>query len=632
MAAWEHHRHKTKIVELGEEPPIAMGEQDPSRYTRRGVSLRWLFGAVVTAVTSVALMGGALVAALDGRYVLQAQAAVIDAVAQPRAPKAQKGDRIQATMEAVSSRKIIEVSTVVRQGVEDHIAKRPYALINASLVLDDDAIGDVPKFNAGEIAAKQTPTASTTDAIYDKKVDGEITVSVSAFPLDGQVAFDQTAEEVEQAEVEPALRDEQYSDNIVSSRGEVEAFTDPSTQRAPNITVVPENVSELIKSSDDDADGSSDNELIELVQPGDTLSKILRGSGVNGDDIKAIDTILGRLGVATLKPGQTLRIGFELDEDGEDAQRRPNRFTIYAKDEHVATVALTDEGRFVLGEAPPGPAPVVEDVQIPTSRGGLPSIYRSLYQTAVDHNLPNEVRDVLLKIFSADVDFNASVRPGDKLTVLHAADTTDGRPPEILFASLTAAGVERRFYRFKSSDGVIDYYDEDGRTGDKFLMRKPMQRGIFRSGFGMRRHPILHRSRMHTGVDYAAPRGTPIYAAGDGVVQQAGWKAGYGRWTLIRHKNGYATGYGHQSRIAKGIKPGVQVKQGQVIGYVGSTGFSTGPHLHYEVHVNGRPVNPLKIRLRRGRELSGTMLSNFKSERDRIDALLAQQNVELARR
>nr|WP_232372771.1 M23 family metallopeptidase [Acuticoccus mangrovi] len=137
---------------------------------------------------------------------------------------------------------------------------------------------------------------------------------------------------------------------------------------------------------------------------------------------------------------------------------------------------------------------------------------------------------------------------------------------------------------------------------------------------------------MHTGVDYAAPRGTPIYAAGDGVVQQAGWKAGYGRWTLIRHKNGYATGYGHQSRIAKGIKPGVQVKQGQVIGYVGSTGFSTGPHLHYEVHVNGRPVNPLKIRLRRGRELSGTMLSNFKSERDRIDALLAQQNVELARR
>ncbi|MEM6849474.1 MAG: M23 family metallopeptidase, partial [Pseudomonadota bacterium] len=123
----------------------------------------------------------------------------------------------------------------------------------------------------------------------------------------------------------------------------------------------------------------------------------------------------------------------------------------------------------------------------------------------------------------------------------------------------------------------------------------------------------------------AAPRGTPIYAAGDGVIKQAGWKAGYGRWILISHKNGYDTGYAHQSRLAKGMRPGVRVKQGQVIGYVGSTGFSTGPHLHYEVRVNGRHVNPLKIRLRRGRELSGEALVSFRAERDRIDALLAEE-------
>nr|WP_255720491.1 M23 family metallopeptidase [Acuticoccus kalidii] len=148
----------------------------------------------------------------------------------------------------------------------------------------------------------------------------------------------------------------------------------------------------------------------------------------------------------------------------------------------------------------------------------------------------------------------------------------------------------------------------------------------------MRRHPILHRTRLHKGVDYAAPRGTKIYAAGDGVVTQAGWKAGYGRWVAIRHKNGYETGYAHQSRIAKGIKPGVRVKQGEVIGYVGSTGFSTGPHLHFEVHVNNRPVNPLKIRLRRGRELTGEQLANFRSERDRIDALIGAQRMDVARR
>jgi len=159
-----------------------------------------------------------------------------------------------------------------------------------------------------------------------------------------------------------------------------------------------------------------------------------------------------------------------------------------------------------------------------------------------------------------------------------------------------------------------------------------MARGIFRSGFGMRRHPILRRNRMHNGVDYAAPRGTPIYAAGDGVIRQAGWKAGYGRWVSIRHKNGYETGYAHQSRIAGGIKPGVAVKQGQVIGYVGSTGFSTGPHLHFEVRVNGRPVNPLTIRLRRGRELSGRELADFQSERERIDALITEKGTQIARR
>jgi murein DD-endopeptidase MepM/ murein hydrolase activator NlpD len=334
--------------------------------------------------------------------------------------------------------------------------------------------------------------------------------------------------------------------------------------------------------------------------------------------------------VPGLDPGQILSIAFQIEEGEEAARRRPSRFTIYEEGEHVATVAMTDDGEFVPGESP-GPAPKLQEQPV-ASEDRLPTLYESLYQTAVDQELPERVRDVVLSIFSLALDYNARVRPGDKLTVLHSAGEGDGDSAEILFAAVTAAGVERRFYRFKSPDGKVDYYDEEGRTGDKFLLRKPMARGVFRSGFGMRDHPILRRRRMHNGVDYAAPRGTPIYAAGDGVVKQAGWKAGYGRWVSIRHKNGYVTGYAHQSRIAGGIEPGVTVKQGQVIGFVGSTGFSTGPHLHYEVHVNGRPVNPLKIRLRRGRELSGEALVAFESERDRIDALIADQNIAVASR
>jgi murein DD-endopeptidase MepM/ murein hydrolase activator NlpD len=412
----------------------------------------------------------------------------------------------------------------------------------------------------------------------------------------------------------------------------VEAFVDPGSIIPPNVTIVPENVSELVKSTDATETGAGETELVELVQPGDTLGKILRGSGIAGADIDAIADVLASAGVASLRPGQTLRIAFDLDESEEMARRRPSRFTIYEDDAHLATVAMTDDGAFVPGEAPPGPAPVVTDEVAPASDARLPTVYRSLYQTLAEHELPAAVRDRVLAVFSVDVDFNARVRPGDRITVLHAADETEDSTAEILYTALTAGGVERRFYRFKTPDGEVHYYDEDGRTGDKFLLRKPMARGVFRSGFGMRRHPILRRQRMHNGVDYAAPRGTPIYAAGDGVIAQAGWKAGYGRWVKIRHKNGYETGYAHQSRIAKGIRRGVGVKQGQVIGYVGSTGFSTGPHLHYEVHVNGRPVNPLTIRLRRGRELSGPDLLAFRSERERIDALLAEQRIEVAQR
>lgn len=632
LASYHHHRTR-KPVDLGDEPPIILGDTDPSRYTKRGVSLRWLGGALVTAATSVALMGGALVAALDGRYVVEAVAAPLDTVVQATARKAEKGDRIVPTDEPVSSRRVIEVSTVVRQGDQNIIGKRPYALVNASLVLDKGELGKIPPFTPRESAPEVKPVGAT-DAIYDKAVDGEITVSVSAFPLDAPAEFEEGIDLAE-ADVERQLLGEQFADGSpdLPPRTEADAFVDPGDVVPKNVTVVPENVSELTKSSEADAAEDAGNELIEVVQPGDTLSKILVGSGVGEDDIRAIYDILDRLDVAQLRPGQILRVAFALDEESEEAQRRPSRLSIYTKDAHVATVAMTDGGTFVLGEAPPGPPPVVEDEPVVASEDRLPTIYESVYQTAVNHELPRAVRDSLIGTFSLDVDFNSRVRPGDSLTVLYGVNEgDDDTAGEILYSALVAGGVARRFYRFKAPDGSVDYYDEDGRTGDKFLIRKPMERGIFRSGFGMRTHPILHRARMHTGVDYAAPRGTRIYAAGDGVVTQAGWKAGYGRWVSILHANGYETGYAHQSKIADGIRPGTRVKQGQVIGYVGTTGFSTGPHLHFEVRVNGRPVNPLKIRLRRGKELSGEELVAFQSERDRIDALVGGRPMAVASR
>ncbi|MCC0050070.1 MAG: M23 family metallopeptidase, partial [Rhodobiaceae bacterium] len=175
--------------------------------------------------------------------------------------------------------------------------------------------------------------------------------------------------------------------------------------------------------------------------------------------------------------------------------------------------------------------------------------------------------------------------------------------------------------------GVVDYYDNEGRSAKKFLMRKPVRTGVFRSGFGMRKHPILGYKRPHNGVDWAAPRGTPIMAAGDGVVVEAGWKSGYGRWTKIRHANGYESRYAHQKAFAPGIAAGVHVSQGQVIGYIGTTGLSTGPHLHYELTVNGRFVDPMRIRLPRGRTLDGPILAAYERERARIDTLMRKPPV-----
>jgi murein DD-endopeptidase MepM/ murein hydrolase activator NlpD len=229
-----------------------------------------------------------------------------------------------------------------------------------------------------------------------------------------------------------------------------------------------------------------------------------------------------------------------------------------------------------------------------------------------------------VRIFSFDVDFKSRVKPGDSFEVFYGLQQDDADvPAEILYTALTNRNTTRRFYRFRTpDDGVVDFYDETGKSAKKFLMRKPLSGGRYRSGFGMRKHPIVGTMRMHNGVDWSAQRGTPIMAAGAGVISRAKWVSGYGRRIEIQHANGYTTTYSHQTNFANGIREGMRVRQGQVIGYVGSTGLSTGPHLHYEVKVNGRFVNPMRIRLPRGRVLEGEILEAFNRERDRIDTLV----------
>ena len=239
---------------------------------------------------------------------------------------------------------------------------------------------------------------------------------------------------------------------------------------------------------------------------------------------------------------------------------------------------------------------------------------------------PRQILQVL-KIHSYDVDFKRRVQTGDSFEVFYDQNKKN-KPSELLFTSTIIGGERKNFYRFRTPDGQVDYYDETGSSSKKFLMRKPVRGARYTSGFGYRIHPVLKTRKMHTGADWAAPTGTPILAAGNGVIEAAGVKGGYGNYIRIRHANSYKTAYAHMHRFAKGVRKGLKVRQGQVIGYVGSTGRSTGPHLHYEVLVNKRFVNPMKIDVPRGRKLKGRLLAAFQKERDRISFLMRQPAVE----
>ncbi len=253
----------------------------------------------------------------------------------------------------------------------------------------------------------------------------------------------------------------------------------------------------------------------------------------------------------------------------------------------------------------------------------------SLYLSAQKEGMPSLAINKLVKNYSYDIDFQRDIKAGDLLDVIYEVEKTeDGevvntQGAEIVYSMLKNKGRVIKHYRFKDENGYYNYYNEKGQNIVKKLLKTPVDGARMSSNYGMRRHPILGYSRMHTGVDFAVPRGTPIYAAGDGVITYAGYKGSYGKYVSIKHNKTYSTAYAHAHRIAKGIKTGMRVRQGQVIAYVGSTGRSTGPHLHYEILRYGKHVNPTNVKFTGGNELTGKRLAAFKQHVSQIQQKLA---------
>jgi len=259
-------------------------------------------------------------------------------------------------------------------------------------------------------------------------------------------------------------------------------------------------------------------------------------------------------------------------------------------------------------------------------------ILQSLYKSAVDQKIPANIIIEFARIYGFQVDFQRDIRKKDSFQIMYEVFENDNgktiETGEILYANLKLSGQENPLYYF-DKEGSKGHYDQNGKSVKKALMKTPINGARLSSPFGMRKHPIDGFNKMHKGTDFAAPMGTPIMASGDGVVKKAGWCGGGGNCVVIKHNSTYTTVYAHMSKFAKGIKNGLRVKQAQIIGYVGSTGKSTGPHLHYEVIVNGKRINSQKLRLPSGKILKGNDREIFETKKIKLDVLKSEKIIGL---
>ena len=259
-------------------------------------------------------------------------------------------------------------------------------------------------------------------------------------------------------------------------------------------------------------------------------------------------------------------------------------------------------------------------------------ILQSLFKAATNSGIPANTIVEFARIYGFQVDFQRDIRKEDKFQIMYEIFLNEKKEivetGEILFANLKLSGQDNSLYYF-DKEGSQGHYDKNGKSVKKALMKTPINGARLSSPFGMRKHPIDGFNKMHRGTDFAAPMGTPIMASGDGVVKKAGWCGGGGNCVKIKHNSTYQTVYAHMSKFARGIKSGVRVKQGQTIGYVGSTGKSTGPHLHYEVIVNGKKVNSQKLKLPSGKILKGKERKLFETNKIKLDVLKSEKIIGL---
>ena len=629
---------------------------------RRRLSVQWFSGTILTGLCGAALMGGAVFASLDGETnfataperVEMALRGALSGIGD-RLNAFRKADRLPAISEQSVTRQILRIPTSTRIRDRELVRTRAYVRVSGNLSLTvSDLSANIPPFNPQKLLAdavagdEQTPAAEpdaevsfvTCDFVSSAPRGNKVTPAVC--DLNSLLPKVRNSTLLPLDDVLTRVRDVA---NAVPTNTALRPTTDPSPAPSRSATppraipvadfgfaarVVPENVTLLPKTTAQTNGGGDWSERLVTVKKGETVGSILRELGAAPDEIKQIIAVFGPLAAeGGIKEGQRLRVLMAPMGAGHN---QPLRVIILGDSAIAAAAALSDTGKYVpvdIRNVDTEATEASDDTSDDDGKGTR--LYQSLYETALRNNVPTSVIEELVRIYSYDVDFQRKVQPGDSFEVLYSDDENVENKNEVRYAELSVGGDTKKYYHFQTTDdGTYDYYDETGKSAKKFLVRKPVAVGLVTSGFGWRTHPMLHISELHSGVDWGAPMGTPIFAAGNGSIEEIGLKGGYGKYVRIRHANGYETAYGHMTAFARGLDVGSKVRQGQIIGFVGSTGMSTGSHVHFEILINDRFVDPMKVKLPRGRVLDGAALAQFDKDRDLLDAVMARAPARVA--
>lgn len=376
-------------------------------------------------------------------------------------------------------------------------------------------------------------------------------------------------------------------------------------------SVLPDNLIDLVRRTENsEASEAEPQDKDFVIKSGQTIAGILQNAGVSGGEAyKIVEAMSEYIDVRKIRAGQSFKARFEPEASDEDGSESMVLAEMVMDIDPLKSVSISKFGEDFSAE-------LKEKEVVSKIYAGAAEIQTSLYGSAARSGIPSQAIAKMIRMYSWSVDFQRDIRRDDRIELMYEVmETEDGEPVkygEIQYANLTVGGVDMPLYRFEGKNGEVGYYDHNGRSIKKTLMKTPVDGARMSSGYGMRKHPILGYGKMHKGVDFAAPVGTPVYAAGDGVLERVGRNGGYGNYIRLRHNSTLKTAYAHLHKFAPGISAGKRVKQGQVIAYIGSTGRSTGPHLHYEVLMNGSQVNPNRVDLPVGESLEGEELKQFK--------------------